>query len=142
MSTRKRVRTESEETPKGEPEEANTVVGIGPPSQLESHTRAGHSEPTCDAEFWFSDGTIILIAQDVEFRFYRALLAYHSPVFRTMFTEQHPSRLVPIDGYQSFTCPVVTLPDSPQDLRHIFRAYVSGGQTRRVPFSLCLSVTC
>ena len=106
------------------------MVSINPPSQLESHTWAGHLEPKCDTEFWFSNGTIILIMQDVEFWFYRALIAYHSPVFKTMFAEHHLSHLVPMYGHQSFTCPVIMLPDSPQDLHHIFRGYVSGGQTR------------
>ena len=89
-----------------------------------------------DPEFWFSDGTVILVAKNVEFRFYRALLADRSPVFNAKFADQHPTRDVQFDDQHSFSCPVVHLTDSPEDLRHILRAYVSGKQTRQVLPSL------
>lgn len=88
-----------------------------------------------DAEFWFGDGTVILVAGDVEFRIYKGLLADYSPVFKTMFAKQHPVRPMPIDECHSIPCPVVRLKDSPYDLRHILRAYVSRKQTRRVAIS-------
>ena len=78
-----------------------------------------------DAEFWFGDGTVILVAGDVEFRIYKGLLADYSSVFKTMFAKQHPVRPMPIDERHSIPCPVIRLKDSPQDLRHILRAYVS-----------------
>ncbi|PIL26265.1 hypothetical protein GSI_12021 [Ganoderma sinense ZZ0214-1] len=65
------------------------------------------------------------VAKNVEFRLYRALLVDCSPVLKTLFAEQHPSRLEPIDEHHSIPCPVFRLTDSPQDLRHVLRAFVS-----------------
>ena len=82
--TRKRARTEEEESQVVKPEEASANTGtsstnerttgisdFGEPSQLKK-----------DEEFWFDDGTVILHAGDVEFRVYRGLLESHSTVFR------------------------------------------------------------
>ena len=65
-------------------------------SNLDAETT--HSSPECtrteehsavnvtkDKEFWFNDGTVILVAQDVEFCIYKGILAEHSPVFSDMF---------------------------------------------------------
>ena len=38
-----------------------------------------------DEDFWFEDGTVVLVAEGVEFRVYEGLLADHSPVLRDMF---------------------------------------------------------
>ncbi|EIW56911.1 uncharacterized protein TRAVEDRAFT_81808, partial [Trametes versicolor FP-101664 SS1] len=77
---------------------------------------------TRDEEFWSSDGDIILVARDVEFRVYKGLLADHSPVFRDMFSlPQSPapsSTTVPAEGPR----PVVHLSDSSEDLRHMLRS--------------------
>ncbi|KAJ2971107.1 hypothetical protein NUW54_g12579 [Trametes sanguinea] len=75
--------------------------------------------PTRDAEYWFEDGNIILVAQNVSFKVYKGLLAEHSAVFRSMFLVAQGSQAstdLSTDG-----CPVVTLDDSPEDLRKFFR---------------------
>ncbi len=73
-----------------------------------------------DEEFWYEDGTIILVARDVEFRVYKGILADHSSVFADMFSLPQPTFLpstaAPLD------VPSVYLEDSPEDLRHILRA--------------------
>ena len=89
--TRKRARTESEEVLKREPEEetekthsVSQVPNHANPSELEGH----EIQPGRDAEFWFGDGTVILVAKDIEFRIYRGLLADYSPVFKAIFAAQ------------------------------------------------------
>ncbi|KAL7278468.1 hypothetical protein ACG7TL_007467 [Trametes sanguinea] len=80
---------------------------------------SGHVQSTQDAEYWFEDGNIILVAQDVSFKVYKGLLAEHSEVFRSMFLVAQgaqPSTEQSTDG-----CPVVPLDDSPEDLRQLFR---------------------
>ena len=48
-----------------------------------------------DENFWYEDGTIILIAATVGFRVYRGPLAKHSPVLRDMLSfPQPPVRIV------------------------------------------------
>ncbi|KAH9916613.1 uncharacterized protein BXZ73DRAFT_53726 [Epithele typhae] len=86
-----------------------------------------NSEPTAceqvqaatrDKDYWFEDGTIILVSQGFAFRVYRGMLAEHSSVFRSMLDigQGTPTAADTVDG-----CPVVTLYDSPRDLRGLFR---------------------
>ncbi|KAH9941831.1 uncharacterized protein BXZ73DRAFT_41734 [Epithele typhae] len=69
-----------------------------------------------DAEFWFEDGSIILIAGDVVFRVYKGVLASASPVFADMFSLPTPGPRPAVDG-----CPVVNLQDSADDVRRLLR---------------------
>lgn len=91
---------------------------------------------TQDAEFWFEDGTIILIAQNIEFRVYKGPLIRHSPVFSDMFSLPQPvsaphSPLSSASGNDEMTdCPVVHVTDSPYELRHVLRVFVSGDQLK------------
>ncbi|KAI0753692.1 hypothetical protein C8Q74DRAFT_330652 [Fomes fomentarius] len=82
-----------------------------------------------DEEFWLDDGTVILVARDVEFRVYSGLLANHSPVFRELIAKPHSTRPVSINNNHEVFCPVVQLSDTPEDLRHLLRAYMSPGGT-------------
>ncbi|RDX49030.1 hypothetical protein OH76DRAFT_1382842 [Lentinus brumalis] len=77
------------------------------------------SQSQRDEEFWFEDGSIILVARDVEFRVYMRVLADHSTVFADMFSLPQPASVT-----SNPTCdiPTVHLEDSPEDLRHILRA--------------------
>ncbi len=83
-----------------------------------------------DEEFWLEDGTVILVARDVEFRVYSGILASHSPVFKDKFAEDHPTRNVSMNGKFDIPCPVVQLSDSPEDLRHLLRVYVPRSDDR------------
>ncbi|PIL26260.1 hypothetical protein GSI_12016 [Ganoderma sinense ZZ0214-1] len=105
------------------------VLAVGPDSE-------GDPRPPPlrrDAEFWYSDGSIILVAKDVEFRVYGGLLAEQSSVFRAMFAEENPVRLVPLKpGHRdqlTIPCPVIQLADAPEDLRRILRVIVSRKST-------------
>ena len=80
-----------------------------------------------DEEFWYEDGTVILVVHDVEFRIYKGLLADHSPVFRDMFSLPQPPD-PPEAGCAP--CPVVHLADSPEDLRYVLRIYMARGDPR------------
>ena len=88
---------------------------------------------TKDSEFWFEDGTIILVARHIQFRVYRGPLSQHPSVFCDMFSLPRPEDVVP-SGLSSLIvvdrnndCPVVHLDDSPEDVRHMLRAVVAGG---------------
>ncbi|KAI1785127.1 hypothetical protein LXA43DRAFT_900417 [Ganoderma leucocontextum] len=75
-----------------------------------------------DNEFWFEDGTVILVARNVEFRIYKGLLVHHSPVFRDMLSLPQPPDSLEAD---SPPCSVVPLSDSPEDLRYVLRVYMT-----------------
>ena len=67
-------------------------------------------------EFWFDDGSIVLVAQDTGFRIYRSLLALQSTVFADMLVASTSSADELLEG-----CPVIPLVDSPHDLAHLLR---------------------
>ncbi|TBU28417.1 hypothetical protein BD311DRAFT_807035 [Dichomitus squalens] len=85
-----------------------------------------------NSEFWYEDGTIILVVRNVEFRVYRGPLVKHSPVFHDIqsITTQprdgrsSPSSPVLVD--RDADCPVVRLSDSPEDVRHMLRIVATG----------------
>ncbi|KAI1795393.1 hypothetical protein LXA43DRAFT_40087 [Ganoderma leucocontextum] len=79
-----------------------------------------------DEEFWFEDGTVILVARDVEFRVYKGVLAGLSSVFKALFADRgHAMRNIRMDEEQALLCPVVHVSESPEDLRHLLRACFS-----------------
>ena len=92
----------------------------------------GDSGRQRDEEFWFEDGTVILIACNTEFRFYKGLLASVSPVFKQLFAECRALRNVRMDEEQTYSCPVVHVSDSPEDLRYVLRTCSSKRSERCV----------
>ncbi len=99
-----------ESTVSQEPEDDTVAGDVGQREEGEGLKR--------DEEFWYEDGTVILVARDVEFRVFKGILADHSPVFRDMFSLPQPpeAAIAP--------CPVVHVTDTPEDLRHLLRACI------------------
>ena len=143
--TRKRSRSEEDESAlppaKRETEPDNPESAGIEPSTPGGSTR--HADQRTDdgqdferdGEFWFDDGTVILVASDVEFRFYKGLLASVSPVFKQLFADSRVVRTVPMDQEQTFSCPVVHVSDSPEDLRYVLRTCSSKRPDRCVMLS-------
>ena len=75
-----------------------------------------------DEEFWYEDGTIVLLAGDVSFRVYKGVLAAHSPIFADMFSIPQPDTLSQSLSSESQPCPTVRVSDSSEDLRYVLRA--------------------
>lgn len=95
------------------------------PSQPSTATTAAHKpeEPgtTLDnlkrhEEFWFDDGSVVLVARNTGFRVFRSLLAAQSTVFGGMLACSSVSAEEMLEG-----CPVVRLSDSPEDVAHLLR---------------------
>ena len=87
-------------------------------------------------EFWFDDGSIVLVAQrKTGFRVYRALLAAQSTVFADTFASSSPSAEEMIEG-----CPVVHLSDAPEDVVHFLRVLLPKSQRRLVQFRSSVAV--
>ncbi|EAU80884.1 hypothetical protein CC1G_03060 [Coprinopsis cinerea okayama7 len=83
--------------------------------------------PTRSPDVWFDDGSVVLQAQNVQFRVHRTMLSRHSEVFRDMFeigrlgssinasnTPQAADPTPLVDG-----CPLIILHDDPTDLTHL-----------------------
>ncbi|KAI0333055.1 hypothetical protein GY45DRAFT_1245344 [Cubamyces sp. BRFM 1775] len=81
---------------------------------------SGDSAAIRDADYWFEDGNIILVARVVSFKVYKGLLAEHSPVFRNMFLIAQASPRSAAEQ-SADGCPVVYLDDTPEDLHQLFK---------------------
>ncbi|KAH9937885.1 uncharacterized protein BXZ73DRAFT_76513 [Epithele typhae] len=68
-----------------------------------------------DEDLRYSDGNIMIIANNCAFRLYKGILASESLVFENMFSVPQPEDAEYIDG-----CPVVSLADRASDLRVFF----------------------
>ncbi|KAI0706740.1 hypothetical protein C8T65DRAFT_225860 [Cerioporus squamosus] len=85
-----------------------------------------HTTKTRDADYWFDDGNIILVAEDVEFRVYAAPLMRCSPVFREMLSLLQP----PGDHAVYSSIPIVPLFDHPTDIRCLLGSIIFGNDLR------------
>ncbi|KAI0365131.1 hypothetical protein BV20DRAFT_904011, partial [Pilatotrama ljubarskyi] len=74
---------------------------------------------TKDAELWFEDGNVALVARNVAFRVYKGILARRSEVFCDLFSIPNPPDAETIDGV-----PAVQPSDSPDDLKHFLMLQV------------------
>ena len=82
-----------------------------------------------DADLWFEDGNVLLIAQDVEFLVYAGLLTKHSPVFRDMLSLPQPG---PSSGVGAPDVPEIELMDHPRDVRRLLEGLMMGNDLRYV----------
>ena len=77
-----------------------------------------------DLDFWYTDGNVVVVAQQVAFRVHRGLLARQSYIFRDLFiipTPTVPAQIDVIDG-----CPVVCVSDSSNDFWALLRVIYWG----------------
>ncbi|KAI0703098.1 hypothetical protein C8Q76DRAFT_632366 [Earliella scabrosa] len=120
--TRKRARTD-------EDADAELAPACKPEGEEIRSVEGEVEESACerDGELWLDDGSVIILARNVEFRVYSGPLARHSPVLKELFAKPQSVRRVPSVGGDDISCPVVHLSDSPVDLRHILRAYMPPG---------------
>ena len=139
--TRKRLRCEVDQEAEHveAPAEDPILPGTSDSNMQDVETKLDHWKK--DEEFWFGDGTVILVAGDVEFRVYAGLLSARSPVLKVIFEQRdYPHRKVSMPDGSSFRCAVVSLPESPEDLRHLLRAYMPGHGARYDNSSLVCAV--
>lgn len=67
-------------------------------------------------EFYFSDGSVVIIVERTAFRVHQSVLARHSDVFNDMWDVPQPNRTEKYDG-----CPMVVLSDSVNDFIDVMR---------------------
>ncbi|PCH44678.1 hypothetical protein WOLCODRAFT_145110, partial [Wolfiporia cocos MD-104 SS10] len=75
------------------------------------------AQPARDDSFWYEDGDVVLVTNEVAFCVYKGLLAKRSEALRDMFNSAKPTVGGPFDG-----CLVVQLGDSPFEIRHLLDA--------------------
>ncbi|CAL1717210.1 unnamed protein product [Somion occarium] len=86
-------------------------------------------------EFWFDDGSIIVLAADVAFRLHKGILSRHSTVFRDMFSVAQP-----VDSGATLDCsldgvPLVHVSDTREDFESIVSILYDGGVNLREFYS-------
>ncbi|KAG6879269.1 hypothetical protein C0992_003944 [Termitomyces sp. T32_za158] len=71
------------------------------------------------SEFWYDDGSIVLVVGDTAFRVHKSILSQHSDVFADLFTVPEPPKgeLDFMDG-----CSVVHLQDDLKDFEQVMQA--------------------
>ena len=75
-------------------------------------------KPVRHPDLWMDDGSIVIQAENSQFRIHRTTLSRHSPVFRDMFSIPQPTDSDDtVDG-----CPIVRLSDSAEDVTHLLAA--------------------
>ena len=89
------------------------------------------AQPHRDEEFWFDDGTVILIASNVEFRVYKSTLSEHSIVSSNKFALPQPSSDARSHEYG---CPIVHPDDSAAGLLEFLRVLFLKKDARRAGF--------
>jgi hypothetical protein len=73
-------------------------------------------------DFWFSDGNIVIVVENIAFKVHRGQLSRHSDVFESLFSLPATSENLVIDG-----CLCVELMgDSPVDMRFFLQALYDG----------------
>ena len=86
-----------------------------------------------DDEFWFDDGTVILIVGDVGFRVYRGLLTAVSPVLDDMLSRAraHVKSVSPDATFKHKHYRILLPRDSARDWQYVLRVLMSrGGRLR------------
>ena len=104
MSTRKRARVESDdaEDVRNEPDSSASQHAKFSDNAQEEQTQ----ERQRDTEFWFEDGSVLLVAGGFEFKVYRAVLSARSLVFKDMFSlPQPPAAPTPCRNQMSCSAP-------------------------------------
>lgn len=78
-------------------------------------------------DLWFSDGSVVLRAEDMLFRVHISQLVRRSLFFRDLFSLPQPAKdAVGLDG--TFDgCPLLVLHDSAEDLSNLLKALYDGG---------------
>ncbi|KAH9926924.1 uncharacterized protein B0H18DRAFT_875934 [Fomitopsis serialis] len=75
---------------------------------------------TPSTEVWYSDGSVVLVADKMAFRVHGTILATHCEVFRDMFAMPQPA--TPDANTETYEgCQVLRLQDSPVDMRHFLK---------------------
>lgn len=93
--------------------------------RVEEPTDVPISVPTTRSDrVWFDDGNVVLQAEQTLFKVLKSIIAFHSTVFRDMFSIPQPPSEGEITGEG---CPVVRLSDTAVDVTIVLEALFQRG---------------
>ncbi|KAI5831668.1 hypothetical protein K523DRAFT_236942 [Schizophyllum commune Tattone D] len=95
-----------------------------------SDTEDAQDEPPTRSIIWFDDGNIVLQAENVQFRFFKGILAAYSPFFRDAFAVPQPANNSEdtLEG-----CPVMKLPDIAADVEYMLSFILEPKSSKLLP---------
>lgn len=119
------------------PSSTSLLPHAGSTDYMQANARSSqHAQPTVDRaqrhpDLWFSDGSVVLRAENTLFRVHMSQLIRRSVFFRDMFSLPQPlsppAALQADDGVERIEgCPVVVLHDSADDLASLLLAMYDG----------------
>ncbi|KAF7322122.1 Zn-dependent hydrolase oxidoreductase family [Mycena kentingensis (nom. inval.)] len=99
------------------------------PGTVSSRIIRRHLDGTRSPEFWYHDGSIVLLLDDQMFRVHQTVLAAHSEVFAGLFTlpQPAPAPSASAKGEMIEGCHVVQLHDSAADFADLLKAIYRPG---------------
>ncbi|KAL1700917.1 hypothetical protein EV121DRAFT_213190 [Schizophyllum commune] len=88
-----------------------------------------HVESISRSDIWFDDGNIVLQAENVQFRFFKGILAAYSPFFRDVFSVPQPT--VGADLVEG--CPVLRLQEKAADVNYMLSFILEPKSSKLTP---------
>ncbi|KAI5119753.1 hypothetical protein M0805_004085 [Coniferiporia weirii] len=104
-----------------------TLAGTGPSTPNEPNSLCAGTK---QADFWFKDGNVILLAGNVAFKVHRGVLERHSDVFEDLLSIPQPPGEVTFEE-----CHIIELHDQPTDLWYLLKALYDGLYLRQLSAS-------
>lgn len=89
-------------------------------SDLEEEAETDHVYDH-SVDFWFADGTVVLVAQKIAYRVHQSILSRKSSVFEDMFAIPQPEKAETYEG-----CPVVHVSDTADDIEEVLEVLYDG----------------
>jgi hypothetical protein len=80
--------------------------------------------PVRHPDLWFSDGSVVLQADNTLFSVHKSQLSRHSTIFKDMFALAGPDDPDPSSKVQA--CPTIRLYDTPEDVARLLVALYDG----------------
>ncbi|KAJ7043745.1 hypothetical protein C8F04DRAFT_1389847 [Mycena alexandri] len=104
-----------------------------PPPAKRQRTDESDDASVTRSDIWYSDGSVVLQAQNTQFRVHWSLLGQHSTFFRDMQTLPQPPDQPVVEG-----CSVVELQDSVEDVKHLLTVLYNPNfaYQKAVPFEI------
>ncbi|EIW56963.1 uncharacterized protein TRAVEDRAFT_151611 [Trametes versicolor FP-101664 SS1] len=95
----------------------NSLAGLSVSNAVDASRPDAFPGVVRHQEYWFDDGSVVVIAQDTAYKIHKSMLARHSEVFNGLFSVPQTSADDHLDG-----CPVVPVPDSSADFSNLLKA--------------------
>ena len=67
---------------------------------------------------WYSDGSVVLQAEDTQFRVHKSIMSECSPVLKTLLEAQTDQKVPTVEG-----CPILYLDDTKENIEYLITTF-------------------